>query len=40
MSRDFFVDYGYFMKGIKLNEKVLFCYVCNNNVVVVIDGWN
>lgn len=40
VSRDFFVDYGYLMKGIKSNEKVLLRYVRNNNVAVVIDGWN
>ena len=40
VSRDFFVDYGYLMKGIKSNEKVLIRYVRNNNVAVVIDGWN
>ncbi|MBX2875763.1 MAG: hypothetical protein KTR30_26830 [Saprospiraceae bacterium] len=40
VSRDFFVDYGYLIKGIKSNEKVLIRYVRNNNVAVVIDGWN
>lgn len=40
VSRDFFVDYGYLIKGIQSNEKVLIRYVRNNNVAVVINGWN
>lgn len=40
VSRDFFVDYGYLIKGIKPSEKVLIRYIQNNNnVAVVINGW-
>lgn len=40
VSRDFFVDYGYLIKGMKSNEKVLIRYVRDNNVAIVINGWD
>jgi len=40
VSRDFFVDYGYLIKGIKPSEKVLIRYVHDNSVAVVINGWS
>lgn len=40
VSRDFFVDYGYLIKGVKPSEKVLIRYIQKSDIAIVLNGWD